>query len=106
MEGVSNVLGPMDPDVGGQVSVCAHHPCLKTPASWVVEMYDLGKTVHAGIGPACAGGSNRLAGNLTERRLKRLLYRGNTQMRLSLPAVIVPPVVFNSSRNAATRSKG
>lgn len=69
-------------------------------------MYDLGKTVHAGIGPACAGGSNRLAGNLTERRLKRLLYRGNTQMRLSLPAVIVPPVVFNSSRNAATRSKG
>lgn len=106
MEAFSNVLGPMDPDVVGQVSVCAHHPCLEAPASRVVEMHDLSKAVHTGISPPCAGGSNRLAGNFTERCLKRLLHRGNTQMRLSLPAVIVPSVVFNPRRNAATRSKG
>jgi len=106
MEGFSNVLGPMDPDVVGQMSVCAHHLCLQTPASRVVEMHHLGKAVHAGIRPACTGGSNRFTGNLTQRCLKRFLHRGNTQMWLSLPAVIVPSVVFNPRRNAATRSKG
>ena len=69
-------------------------------------MHDLGKAVHTGICPTCAGGSNRLAGNLTERRLKRFLHRGDTQLRLSLPAVIVPSMVFNPRRNAATRRKG
>ena len=106
MEGFSNVLGPMNPDVVGQVSVGAHHPCLEAPASRVVEMHDLAKTVHTGISSACAAGSDRLAGNHTERCLKRLLHCGNTQMTLSLPAVIVPPVVFNPRRNATTRSKG
>ena len=69
-------------------------------------MHYLGKAVHSGIGPSGAGGSNRLTGNLSERSLKRFLHRGDTQLRLSLPAVIVPSMVFNPRRNAATRRKG
>ena len=106
MKSIDNVLSPMDPDIVRQVSVRTHYPRLEAPASRVVEMHYLGKAVHSGIGPSGAGGSNRLTGNLSERSLKRFLHRGDIQMRLSLPTVIVPPVVFNPRRNATTRRKG
>ena len=106
MKRVTDAFRPMDPDIRGQMSIGAHHPCLETSANGIVKMHYLRKAVDASIGPPRASCSDRLTRNLAQRCFQCLLHRGDSQMGLSLPTVVVPAMVFNSRRNTATRGKG
>lgn len=106
MKRITDAFRPMDPDIRGQMSIRAHHPCLETSANGIVKMHDLRKTVDASIGPPRADCSDRLTRNLAQCCFKRLLHRGDTQVGLSLPTVVVPAVVFNPRRNTTTRGEG
>ena len=99
VKGVTHFQRPMDPDICWQVTVCSHDPGLEAPANGVIKMHYLCETVHSGIGAASARCPHRFPGDLLKGRLQRLLHRGNTEMRLGLPTMVVTAVVLNPCRD-------
>ena len=59
MKRTTDALRPMDSDIRGQMSVCSHHPSLKTSTNGIVKMHYLRKTMDAGIGSPRADCSDR-----------------------------------------------
>ena len=99
MKCLTHFLRPMDPDVRWQVPVCPHDPGLKASADGVIKMHHLSKTMHPSVSSTSAGSPHRFAGNLLKGRLQRLLHRGNSQVGLGLPTVVMTAVVLNSGRD-------
>ena len=95
----THFLRPMDPDICWQVTVCSHDPGLKASADGVIKMHYLSETVHPGVSSTGACCPHRFPGDLLEGRLQRLLHRGNSQVRLGLPPMVVTAMVLNSGRD-------
>jgi hypothetical protein len=63
-------------------------------------VYDLGKTVYAGVGAPGAMNFYRLIGNCRKGRLKSLLYGDHFACRLGLPAIKGTAIVLDPTGDA------
>ena len=100
VKSLTHFLRPMNSDIHRQVPVCPHDPGLKAPADRVIKMHHLRKTMNPGVGSTSASCPDRFSGDLLKGCLQRLLHRGNTQVRLSLPAMVMTAMVLNPRRDA------
>ena len=99
MKCLTHFLRPMDPDIRWQVPVCPHDPGLKASADGVIKMHHLSKTVNPGVSSTSTRRPHRFPGDLLKRCLQSLLHRGNSQVWLGLPTMVVTTVVLNSRRD-------
>ena len=95
----THFLRPMNSDIRRQVTICSHDPSLKASANGIIKMHHLSKTVNPGVSSTSACCPNRFPGDLLKGCLQSLLHRGNSEVGLGLPTMVVTAVVLNSRRD-------
>ena len=89
---------PQHRDIGRQMRIDAAHPRGAGARHVAVEMHDLRRRVHAGVGASRGDRANRDAGDLRQRALERVLHAAPVGLRL--PPGVGGSRVFESEGDA------
>lgn len=92
---------PVGVDVIGEIAIGAEQPPTISPLAVGVEMHDLTRGMHAGVGAPGTGGCDGLVGNNAQRLFDALLNA--TPVVLTLPAIVSGTVVFNADGDSHIR---
>jgi hypothetical protein len=95
---VVNVPRPGDADIVRQVAIRPEQPAAVVARARRIEMDNLARGMHSGIGTTSTGHLNRVIGNLVESLFETLLH--TEAGVLTLPPVVRGAVVLNTKRNA------
>lgn len=104
MERIGSRLSVDDRDIGRQDRVERAPPRIRGERSLSVEMYGLTRSVHAGVGPTRRDRDGSRSADTMNRGFDCPLNRGGG--RLTLPAVVVGPVVLDGQANTGHSRRG
>ena len=102
MKIISDGLRPGHADVVGKAAVSAQQPATAAAFAGRIEMDNLARSMHPGIGSACTDDLYRFVRNQRQRFLETLLYPEASL--LTLPAIVPGPVIFDAERDANVRT--
>ena len=100
MKLVVNRLCPAHANIFWQVGVGTSCPLARTALNIRIKMYNLRRSVNAGVGSAGADGAHWMCRYTRKCVFQRLLDGWHCTLRLQLPTVVVAPVIFERERYA------
>lgn len=86
-----------------QTPIASEHPRFAAARDRVIEVYDLGIGVNAGISATGTLHPEWHIGDFSQSVFELVLNCDYTDMRLRLPTIVVAAVIFDATGNACTR---